>query len=82
MHQPSLYPFSQEELEEEVEEEAEEEAEEAAEEEVPQPHLLPLHPVPDLLEEVAVEDHPDHLLGHLLAHQSRQLPPRTPQMIN
>ena len=78
MHQPSLYLFSQEEAEAEAE--AEEEAEE--EEEVPQLHPLPLHQVPDLLEVVVVEDHPDHPLGHLLVHQSRQLPPQIPRMIN
>ena len=81
MHQPSLYLFSQEEVEaEEEEEEAEAEAE--AEEEVHQLHPLPLHPVPDLLEVVVVVDHLDHPLGHLLVHQSRQLPPQIPQMIN
>ena len=80
MHQPLLYLFSQEEVE--VEEVEAEEEEEEAEEEAPQLHLLPLHPVPDLLEAVVVEDHPDHPLGHLLAHQSRQLPPQIPQMIN
>ena len=83
MHQPSLYLFSQEEVEAEEEEEV---VEEEAEEEVPQLHPLPLHPVLDLLEVVVVEDHPDHLpdhlLGHLLVHQSRQLPPQIPQMIN
>ena len=77
MHQPLLYLFSQEEVEAE-----EEEAEEEAEEEVPQLHPLPLHLVPDLLEVVVVEDHPDHPLGHLLVHQSRQPPPQIPQMIN
>ena len=79
MHQPSLYLFSQEEVEVEVE--AEEEEEEA-EEEVPQLHPLPLHPVPDLLVVEVVEDHPDHPLGHLLVHQSHQLPPQIPQMIS
>ena len=78
MHQPSLYLFSQ----EEVEAGEEEEAEEEVEEEAPQLHPLPLHPVPDLLEVVVVEDHPDHPLDHLLVHQLRQLPPQTPQMIN
>ena len=69
MHQPSLYLSSQEVVAVEAEEEAEDEAEEEAEEEAPQLHPLPLHPVPDLLEVVAVEDHPDHPLGHLLVHQ-------------
>ena len=64
------------------EEEEEAEAEEEAEEEVPQLHPLPPHLVPDLLEVAVVEDHPDHPLGHLLAHQSHQLPPQIPQMIN
>ena len=73
MHRPSLYLFSQEEVE--VEDEV------PQEEEVPQLHPLPPHPVPDLLE-AEVEDHPDHPLGHLRVHQSHQLLPQILQTIN